>query len=357
MTIDEYLYETLEKLNKDDMVALDYMMEVKDIGLLPDGAITFKEVNDHKLKYNLQINDKYYYQYHRNNGITKLGVILNNKTIAIYRTIEGQLSLADLINKAYFREFFPHIWTITGVQYMPMKMTQEGRINRLLCRMGAGIFPLCLALLLPVFMYSIVLEKEEKLIQMMRMNGMKMFNYWFINFCFDYILYIFTAGIFIIFGFSILQIQVFIETSPTIMFFMLVGWGYSQIALAFFFSVFLNKAQTATSINIYIYIYIICVVAGYMLSLWTTVVALSLNSTLFEYPREMPSYLSLYPTFAFARIFYRISYACGFSNCVYDAREADWEINYNMSMLYVMPTVFLILAVYLNEVTTHINIF
>ena len=28
---------------------------------------------------------------------------------------------------------------------------------------------------------------------------------------------------------------------------MFLGWGYSQIALAFLFSVFLNKAQSATS--------------------------------------------------------------------------------------------------------------
>ena len=27
-------------------------------------------------------------------------------------------------------------------------------------------------------MYSIVLEKEEKLIEMMKMNGLKMINYW-----------------------------------------------------------------------------------------------------------------------------------------------------------------------------------
>lgn len=46
---------------------------------------------------------------------------------------------------------------------------------------GASLYPLSLSLLLPVFMYAIVLEKEDRLIEMMKMNGMKIFNYWTVN--------------------------------------------------------------------------------------------------------------------------------------------------------------------------------
>jgi len=53
----------LEELNEKEMKAIDYMSEVEGIELLPDAAITFVEANENILKYILQINDKYYYQY------------------------------------------------------------------------------------------------------------------------------------------------------------------------------------------------------------------------------------------------------------------------------------------------------
>ena len=38
---------------------------------------------------------------------------------------------------------------------------------------GLGVFPSCLAIALPVFLYNLVLEKETKLLQTMKINGMK----------------------------------------------------------------------------------------------------------------------------------------------------------------------------------------
>jgi hypothetical protein len=71
---------------------------------LPDGTITVEEASKKKLKYKLQINDNRYWQYHRNNGITKIGM-LNTKPeegedeiLYMMRTIEGQIQVADMIN-------------------------------------------------------------------------------------------------------------------------------------------------------------------------------------------------------------------------------------------------------------------
>ena len=44
-------------------------------------------------------------------------------------------------------------------------------IYELLSVTGATLYPLALSLLLPIFMYTIVLEKEEKILEMMKMNG------------------------------------------------------------------------------------------------------------------------------------------------------------------------------------------
>jgi hypothetical protein len=48
-------------------------------------------------------------------------------------------------------------------QYMPIMIDEKLELMRLLNILGATLFPLSLSLLLPVFMYAIVLEKEEKL--------------------------------------------------------------------------------------------------------------------------------------------------------------------------------------------------
>ena len=63
------------------------------------------------------------------------------------------------------------------VQYMPVLLRKESTLSRAMNLMGACMYPIALALLLPVFMYSIVVEKEEKLQDFMKMNGMKTFNY------------------------------------------------------------------------------------------------------------------------------------------------------------------------------------
>jgi hypothetical protein len=46
------------------------------------------------------------------------------------------------------------------------------------------MYPLALSLNLPIFLYILVLEKENKLVNMMKMNGLKIYNYWIVNIIF-----------------------------------------------------------------------------------------------------------------------------------------------------------------------------
>lgn len=66
--------------------------------------------------------------------------------------------------------------------------------------MGALVFPICLCMGLPVFLYNIVLEKEQRLIETMKINGMRMYNYWTVNFLFNLFFYSITVTIFLVFG-------------------------------------------------------------------------------------------------------------------------------------------------------------
>jgi ABC-type Na+ transport system ATPase subunit NatA len=321
-----------EQLN---LLQLDVDLNLTD--MLPDGAFNISEANNRTLKFNVQSNDKVYAQYHKNDGVTKYGVVINNTYMVQLRVIEGQIYSEDLIAKAYFRKLFPKSWWFAATQFMPKTLGVDRYIERILDRFGCLLYPICLAVLLPMFMYTIVLEKEEKLLSVMRMNGMRMKYYWISNFIFDMILYFLAVGVFLIFAIALLDISVFKNTDPFTQFMTFLGWGYSQISLAFFFSVFTSKAQNAT-------------IMGYVISIWTTILAVALNSTLFEYPNKMPSALHIYPTFSFARLEYLMSFSCGFLTCMSSLSQMMHEAKICLIMIFVMSTVYLLIGLYLNEV-------
>ena len=70
-----------------------------------------------------------------------------------------------MIHKAYINKLFPDTYIFTGVMFMPIQPSFDEEIMRLINLLGAGLFPISLCLLLPVFIYNIVLEKESKLIE------------------------------------------------------------------------------------------------------------------------------------------------------------------------------------------------
>lgn len=83
---------------------------------------------------------------------------------------------------------------------MPQDESGISFIDTLISFIAILIFPVSLSLLFPVYLYTVVLEKEEKLIQMMKMNGMKISSYWFVYFIFNLILGLLTNTIFVVFG-------------------------------------------------------------------------------------------------------------------------------------------------------------
>jgi len=70
------------------------------------------------------------------------------------------MSSADLINKAFFRSIFPDIFVVGGVQVMPLTNNNDDYIQRIINVTGSTFYPLAISLLMPLFMYTIVLEKE-----------------------------------------------------------------------------------------------------------------------------------------------------------------------------------------------------
>ena len=70
------------------------------------------------------------------------------------------MSLLDLLARAYINYHNPKVWLISGVQYMPINGDDISLILKIINVTGACLYPFALALLMPVFLYAIVLEKE-----------------------------------------------------------------------------------------------------------------------------------------------------------------------------------------------------
>jgi hypothetical protein len=89
----------------------------------------------------------------------------------------------------------------------------------------AFLLPFCLCLGLPVFMYSLVLEKEKRLLENMKINGLNLSNYWFVNFVFNYCYYFVTMILFYGFGKYVFKMIVFRKTHTFLFLAILNGWG------------------------------------------------------------------------------------------------------------------------------------
>lgn len=106
----------------------------------------------------------------------------------------------------------------------------------------------------------------------MRMNGMKMRNYWLVNFIFNFGISIITNAVFFVFGYIFLNNNFFTQTGKDILFLLLFGGILSQIGMSTFFQVFLASSRAANII-------------GYLISIWTNLIGATLSIALFQYPR------------------------------------------------------------------------
>lgn len=106
---------------------------------------------------------------------------------------------------------------------------------------------------------------------MMRMNGMSIFNYWTINFLYNFVISLVTNGIFFLFGYLYLDMSFFHHTSHLLIAIVLLGWILAQIGMSMFLQVFISASRAANII-------------GYLVSIWTSLIGSTLSVALFQFP-------------------------------------------------------------------------
>ena len=131
-SMNEYLYEQIYNLDQTNFNVMDKDSTVGNIEKVPDGTLLIHQLNAEKFDYRLQIMDHLAFQYHRNNGISKIGVVLppnqtrlafggHGRTTYVMRPLEGALQLMDRMNNAYVRTHLNETYIFSGIQYMPFK--------------------------------------------------------------------------------------------------------------------------------------------------------------------------------------------------------------------------------------------
>jgi len=99
-SIYQYVFNTMDRIFMNELDMSDKNSYIPGLEDVPDGSVFVKEASEKKLNVKLSINDSKYFQYHRNNGISKIGVIDpagtlidSGKTTFLLRPVEGIMNL------------------------------------------------------------------------------------------------------------------------------------------------------------------------------------------------------------------------------------------------------------------------
>ena len=146
---------------------------------------------------------------------------------------------------------------------MPFTVQMDKELSKIINWTGVCVFPICLTISLPVILHNLVNEKEQRLVENMKINGMKMRNYWIVSGIYYFGIYALRICVYLFTGRYICELNVFTDTHMGLYLELLGCWGLCQIALAFFFCSFLNSAQTAAMSGYAIALYT-CIIGGNM---------------------------------------------------------------------------------------------
>ena len=335
--INKYLYNRAVDLNHIPIKLLD---EEKALTIVPEAAITIQNLNETYFKFKIQVRDYIVSDYHRGSGVTLFYIFNDNsREYEIFPSaITGSLWTIGIMNKAYIHELFPNITLIGGVQILPITPEDnEINVNMILCIVVAGIYPIALSLLIPLYIYNIVYEREKKITEYLKLNGVKMRNYWISNFIFNYIVYLILAILYFVFEAYIFSINFLEKTSFILVLLTLLGWGIAQIGLSYFFQAFISREKKTVILSLSIVFFI-------------SFITLLFNWALYVIPREAPYILNIFPTFALYRIFHYISYSCGFNGCVESFDKVSTEIKIALVFLYIGGILFIFIGIFLTAI-------
>ncbi|KAG2382160.1 hypothetical protein C9374_005362 [Naegleria lovaniensis] len=204
--------------------------------------------------------------------------------------------------------------------------------------LGYFFFPMILCLLLPSFSFTVVLEKQFKLREMMKLMGMKMRYYWLVTYVFFFLLYCISAALFIIFS-LIFGFRFITQTNPLILFIFFVCWGSTLVSFSFLLSSFVGKTIVATIIS-------------YLIVLIGPMVGVILEMQLLtDAPNARYGLLVVFPL-QITHFVYAASSSCNNLECLRKTSDifANKSIFFSLIYMVGMSVIYFLLSLYFDAV-------
>ncbi|RKP20028.1 hypothetical protein ROZALSC1DRAFT_28441 [Rozella allomycis CSF55] len=178
-----------------------------------------------------------------------------------FRRLMQQSWLANAIAKTYMPN--ANISINHGLRTMPVVINNRFDARPIYRVLGNILFPFGVSFLLPVFVLTLVKEKEDRILIMMQMNGLRTWTYYLMHYAFFYLMHFLASTVFIIAG-VVARLDFFVKTDPGVYILLFFLWGHVQIIIAFLLSCFFNKSRNALIVSFLIVIasVLINIVAG-----------------------------------------------------------------------------------------------
>ena len=367
---------------------------------LPDGVVTFHDVrfggsrggqveaSPPSLSYTFSVNDNLIAVYHRANNFSRVdvpgfaaggasptthsraisaadqsaahgGFDLSGKLLIID---EARLSLMDMMHAAFLAEVTGrsedhvpellrgvvpgYMWRALTMRYAQrMPFRAEYDVSASVELFGAAIYPLALTIPLPVLLYLITLEKEERLRELQRSMGLKTVHHIAASGMFALAQYLVSSCVFGATG-AVVGIRVFLDTGLSTLLALTIGWGLCLVSIAFAVSTLLSSRQLAS-------------VTGCAIALFGSIACFSVATVVYgDIPtvserRNMPRWLFLIPQLALSRVIYLLNYECVMLRaCAPGLNDhgLDPEVRVGICFLYLDAVLVMCLALYLDLV-------
>lgn len=175
--------------------------------------------------------------------------------------------------------------------------------------LGKTTFPFGLSFLLPVFVLTLVREKEDRILIMMKMHGLSTFTYYLAHYLHFFFLQAVCSLVFILSG-VIFRLKFFTETDPGVYIIALLVWANTMIALAFVLSLIFNKSRFSLSrFTLFFFAYLLYIFSVMTFALVVVSCILSASEDLLFNYDTPPNGWYIWPLFAFYHILRAISNA------------------------------------------------
>ncbi|OMJ16749.1 ABC transporter A family member 7 [Smittium culicis] len=202
--------------------------------------------------------------------------------------------------------------------------------------LGSSLYPFGISFMICIFVLILVKEKEDRILVMMQMNGLKYSYYYISHYIHFFILSIWTCFFFVLAG-RLFNLELFTNTDIKIIILLMFLWSNAQISVAFFISSFFSRVRTS---QLFVYLVV----------LWGVIVDAAISLI---YTERAPIAYLIWPPFAMYRALSKLNVASISterpSYKLSDIVPGDDLFLYIIA-LFLGWLVYLVLAIYLNMV-------